>query len=127
MEKEELVEIIQVVLQTFPYSWVLFSNGTIVLFRENQNTEDIQQSGIEMIEKFGPVHAGGPAGDFGVDKIPESEGWMVSGHGEGMFTFVHPNELTTESPSEIEIGLYGRNKRNQDSEEQEIIHIHRKS
>ncbi|WP_249413627.1 hypothetical protein [Chryseobacterium indologenes] len=40
-----------------------------------------------------------------------------------MYTYVHPSELDSESPNDLEIGLYGRSKRDSDGQNPEIIHI----
>ena len=75
------------------------------------------------MKEFGPVSAGGPAGDFNVITLNLTEGWIVSGHGYGMYTYVHPTEIDKNSPNDITIGLFGRTKRNSDGENPNIIHI----
>lgn len=44
------------------------------------------------------------------------KGWLVTGHGCGMYTYVHPQELCS-NPHDIVIGIYGRSKSHKDSEE----------
>jgi len=78
------------------------------------------------MKEFGPVHAGGPAGDFSITKLKLTEGWSISGHYYGMYTYVHPDELKAagiDTGKEVEIGLLGRSKRNRDGEECRIIHM----
>ena len=55
--------------------------------------------------------------------LNRTKGWIVSGHGYGMYTYVNPNELDSNYPNDMTIGLYGRSKRNQDGLEPIIIHI----
>ena len=75
------------------------------------------------MKEFGPVHAGGPAGDFSTITLNKTEGWVVSGHGYGMYTYVHPSELDNENPNDLEVGLYGRSKRDLDGQEATIIYL----
>lgn len=107
--------------------WVLFKNGTYIIFDNADTIPNLENEAIKAMKEFGPVHAGGPAGDFGVTHLNKTEGWIVSGHGYGMYTYVNPNELDSEKPNDVEIGLYGRNKRNLDGENPVVININRKS
>ncbi|WP_217192959.1 hypothetical protein [Bernardetia litoralis] len=75
------------------------------------------------MKEFGPVHAGGPAGDFNVISLNKTKGWVVSGHGYGMYTYVNPSELETNSPDDLTIGVFGRSKRNNDGQNPNIIYV----
>lgn len=105
--------------------WVLFKNDTYIIFDDITIIGNVQEEAIKLMKEFGPVFAGGPAGDFNVIHLNSTEGWLVSGHGYGMYTYVHPSELDNEFPNDLEIGLLGRSKRNSDGENPEIIHINR--
>jgi len=105
--------------------WVLFKNGTYVIFDATNSTENIEVEAIKLIKEFGPVNAGGPAGDFSVTPINKTNGWVVSGHGYGIYTYVHPDELNTDSPDDITIGLFGRSKRDKDGNTPIIIHVNK--
>jgi hypothetical protein len=48
---------------------------------------------------------------------------MVTGHGYGMYTYVHPQEIKSSNPHGIEIGIVGMSKRHKDSEELNIIYL----
>ena len=87
----------------------------------------MKEEAIKLMKEYGPVFGGGPAGDFGVTHLNRTEGWVVSGHGYGMYTYVSPNELKSEKPDDMEIGLYGRSKRNLDGKNPIVIHINRKA
>jgi len=54
--------------------------------------------------------------------LVSTKGWLVTGHGNGMYTYVHPQELRS-NPQDVEIGVYGRSKRRKDSEEMKIIYV----
>lgn len=105
--------------------WVLFKNDTYIIFDDITIIGNVQEEAIKLMKEFGPVFAGGPAGDFNVIHLNSTEGWLVSSHGYGMYTYVHPSELDNEFPNDLEIGLLGRSKRNSDGENPEIIHINR--
>lgn len=105
--------------------WVLFKNDTYIIFDDITTVGNVQEEAIKLMKEFGPVFAGGSAGDFNVIHLNSTEGWLVSGHGYGMYTYVHPSELDNETPNDLEIGLLGRSKRNSDGEKPEIVHINR--
>jgi hypothetical protein len=54
--------------------------------------------------------------------LVSTKGWLVTGHGNGMYTYVHPQELCSK-PHDVVIGIYGRSKRRKDSEEMKIIYV----
>ncbi|MDW9378918.1 hypothetical protein [Chryseobacterium sp. JV558] len=118
-----MIEHVKLAINPKFQDWVLFENGTYIIFDDISTVEDVKEEAIKLMKEFGPVHAGGPAGDFNVIHLNLTEGWLVSGHGYGMYTYVHPSELDSESPNDLEIGLYGRSKRDSDGQNPEIIHI----
>lgn len=118
-----MIEHVKLAINPKFQDWVLFENGTYIIFDDISTIRDIKEEAINLMKEFGPVSAGGPAGDFSVIHLNLTEGWLVSGHGYGMYTYVHPSELDNESPNDLEIGLYGRSKRNSDGQNPEIIHI----
>lgn len=103
--------------------WVLFENGTYIIFDDVSKIENIEKEAIRLMKEFGPVAAGGPAGDFNVTSLNLTKGWIVSGHGYGMYTYVNPKELESNYPSDMTIGIYGRTKRNADGLNPAIIHV----
>lgn len=107
--------------------WVLFKNDTYIIFDDITTVKNVREEAIKLMNEFGPVFAGGPAGDFDVIHLNSTKGWLVSGHGYGMYTYVHPSELDNETPNDLEIGLLGRSKRNSDGENPEIVHINRRN
>lgn len=106
--------------------WVLFEHGTYIIFDNADTISDVQAEAIRLMKEFGPVYAGSPAGDFGVTHLNKTEGWVVSGHGYGMYTYVNPSELEAKFPTDIEIGTFGRSKRQKDGDSPVIVHINRK-
>jgi len=123
LTESELIEKVKAAINPKFQDWVLFENGTYIILDSLDTDDKIRNIALERMSKYGPVHVGGSAGDFGVSELIEIEGWSISSHSYGMYTYVHPSELDTDSPSEIEIGFFGRNKRNLDGENPIIIHV----
>lgn len=101
-------------------SWVLFENGTCVIFVEA--VDSLREQAIELMKEWGPVHAGGPAGDFSVVNLQDEPGWVVTCHHNDILTYIGPDEVG-EDASDVVIGLCGRSKRGQDAEELLIVHV----
>lgn len=118
---DALVEIWRKIIIGDHKSWVLFKNGTGVILVEPD--DDLAAQAIGMMKKWGPVHPGSSAGDFGVITLNTARGWAVQCHHEDIFTYVGPDELDESDPSDLAVGYKGRGKRDQDARELEIIHI----
>jgi hypothetical protein len=123
VETKSLLDNVKLAINPKFKDWVLFENGTYIIFDDINQIDNIESEAIRLMKEFGPVHAGGPAGDFNVISLNKTEGWVVSGHGYGMYTYVNPSELETNSPDDITIGLFGRSKRNNDGENPKIVYI----
>ncbi len=102
-------------------SWVLFQNGTCVILMEPE--PDLAQQAVALLREWGPVHAGTPSADFSIIELAEHPGWVVTCHHNDILTYVSPEEFSTEAPNELMIGLLGRQLRDQDASELEVIHV----
>ena len=103
-------------------SWVLFENGTCVILMEP--SDDLKEQAIALMKEYGPVHAGGSAGDFSVTTLTEYPGWVVHGHHPDMLNYVAPDEV--EDDQDVYIGLLGRSKRDEDARALKVIHVENK-
>jgi methyltransferase (TIGR00027 family) len=99
--------------------WVLFRNGTYVVFTEA--TEDMSARASDLLREWGPVHPGSPAGDFAVMALHDAAGWIVTCHHPDVLTYVAPDE-TPDPPTDLAIGLLGRAKRALDAQELVVAH-----
>ncbi|MFD4880547.1 hypothetical protein ACFWOB_45300 [Streptomyces sp. NPDC058420] len=63
MDTETLVDVWQRLLADSGESWVLFEHGTCVVLTAPDG--ELAEQAAEFLKKFGPVHAGSSAGDFG--------------------------------------------------------------
>ncbi len=102
-------------------SWVLFQHGTCVILMQPEH--DLAAQAIEIMKEWGPVHAGSSAGDFSTIALEDYPGWVVTGHHPDMLNYVSPEELATEAPSDLVVGLLGRSKRDQDGEDPQVVHV----
>lgn len=101
--------------------WVIFKYGTTVLCRDEQ--KDPKTHALEVMREHGPVVAGTPLGDFNVGLAHNNPGWVVVYSHEDIGNYVSPEELDSEDPHTIEIGMTGRAKRHEDFLSLEIIHV----
>lgn len=84
--------------------------------------EDAQAQAIKILKEHGPVVAGTPSGDFEVTKIPEINGWVVTGDYPGIMVYVSSEEAGKKS-SDIEVGIVGRTKRESDAKELDVVYV----
>lgn len=103
-------------------SWVLFKNGTCIMLLNPQ--KDLQAQALKIIKEHGSVTAGTPTGDFEVTKVPEIDGWIVTGDFLGIMIYVSNQEA--KGKDDFEIGLIGRTKRELDGKELEVVYVENK-
>ncbi|WP_211342917.1 hypothetical protein [Actinomadura pelletieri] len=120
MTTEELVQVWRDVIRGDDKSWVLFEHGTCVILMEPE--EDLAAQAVELLREYGPVHAGGPAGDFGTLDLTAAPGWAVYGHHDDILTYVAPEEVE-EGAESVAVGLLGRSKRDRDGHELNAVHV----
>jgi hypothetical protein len=101
-------------------AFVLFSHGTVVAFEIP--VHDPEHEASEIIKEYGPVVPGGELGDFGVHELTPNRGWLVTCAHPWMFTYVSSAQGRAETPA-VAAGLFGRDMRDLDSHEQEIIYV----
>ncbi len=116
----DLVHIFKKVITDPFMSWVLFKNGTCVMLLSPDG--DIRAQSIKILKEHGLVIAGTPSGDFEVTKIPDINGWVITGDYPGIMIYVSSEEVDKKN-SDFEIGMIGRSKRERDSKELEIIYV----
>jgi len=103
-----------------PLSWVLFSNGTCVLFDEPV-LNPLSES-KKILKKWGPYDAGASSGDMLVITLKDHLGFIVGGHHPSIFTLVNPTVGLGEKTGACLPGLIGRYHRELDANTLEIIH-----
>ncbi|MFX1293937.1 MAG: hypothetical protein ACFFD2_03620 [Promethearchaeota archaeon] len=106
----------------------MFEHGTCLILMEPQ--KDLQDQAKKIMEKWGPVVPGSPAGDFTVSKLQDYPGWVVYYHHPDMISYVSPDELEEDDDEsndplglDVIVGYIGRNKRHEDAKSLNIVHI----
>jgi hypothetical protein len=83
--------------------------------------DHLAQRVISLLQEYGPVRVGTPAGDFDIIDLDDAPGWAVTGHHPDILTYVDPSEL--ENHDDLTIGLFGRSRRDQVGHDLNVIHI----
>ena len=83
--------------------------------------DDVKAQAIKILREHGLVVAGTSSGDFEVTKIPDINGWVVTGDYPGIMIYVSEEEGNKKD--DVEIGLIGRNKREHDAKELEVVYV----
>jgi hypothetical protein len=119
-----LIEIWRTVIIGRQKSWVLFRHGTCVILREPE--ADLSTQALALMREWGPVQVGTSAGDFNVIDPVHAPGWVVTSHHNDIMTYVGPDEIGQPNPGDLYVGLFGREKRDRDAHELEIIRVEEK-
>lgn len=114
---EELINIYKKVIEPKLKDWVIFEHGTCVILYHPP--KDLKAAAIKVLQKYGQVQPGTSTADFNVLKV--DSGWIVAGDQPGILNYVSEDE--GHGKEDYEIGLIGRNKKEQDSQNLKIIHI----
>ncbi len=117
---EQLIETWRAILKGHEKSWVVFKRGTCVVLEDPG--ADPASEAMTLMKKWGQVRAGSPAGDFAVVHLDDKRGWVVTSHIDNILTYVGKEEIVAPT-TDLQIGLLGRAKRNQDAQELEILHV----
>ncbi|MBI2593945.1 hypothetical protein HYW44_04880 [Candidatus Daviesbacteria bacterium] len=123
MDKNAIAGIYKKVIEPNLKNWVVFEHGTCVIIYHSK--EDLENEAKEVLQKYGLPTPGTPSADFEVMKLQGLAGWIVSGNQPGILNYVSEDE--GEDKEDYEIGLIGRNKKEQDLKELKIIYIERAS
>ncbi|HLK29327.1 MAG TPA: hypothetical protein VKT28_12170 [Puia sp.] len=127
LTEQEIIDHVKKAINPKFKDWVLFGNGTYIIL-EDTAIKDKKEKALELMKEYEPVSVGSPAGDISITKLTYTEGWVIGGHYYGMYTYVHPKELENKgvnNPTDLDVGLGGRYKRNKDGKELKVIFVHK--
>lgn len=116
-----LIEIWRSIIVGDQKSWVLFKNGTCVILIEPE--ADLSGQAVALMKEWGPVYGGCSAGDFRTITLTNAPGWVVTSHHSDILTYVGPDEVGQPGATDLFVGMLGREKRDLDARELEIIHV----
>ncbi|MCL4365888.1 hypothetical protein M1437_01545 [Patescibacteria group bacterium] len=117
MDIDKLVDIYKKVIEPKLKDWVVFEHGTCVIIYHPP--KDLEAETKEVLKKYGQVHPGTSTADFTVIKV--DYGWIVAGDQPGILNYVSEEE--GQGKEDYEIGLLGRNQKEQDSQELKVVYI----
>jgi len=124
----ELISVWTDIFWGFDKPWVLFQFGTCVVIREPET--DLKQQAIDLMGKWAIPVSGTPSYKFSLSFLTNQElpGCIVGCHHPDILTYVAPAEAPMKGRDEfegirIQIGDYGRKKRQWDCETLKIIHV----
>ncbi len=119
MDINQIKDIYQKVIEPNIKNWVVFEHGTCVIIYHSKG--NLENEAKEVLQKYGTSTPGTPSADFRVTKLEGLPGWIVSGDQPGILNYVSGDE--GEDKEDWEIGLIGRDKKEQDLKKLKIIHI----
>ncbi|PQV64016.1 hypothetical protein B1R32_10741 [Abditibacterium utsteinense] len=119
MNTQSYIEVLRTII-VGEASYVLFENGTAVFLVACEG--DLQSAASEVLRQHGQVEIGTPAGDFNVIDLGEDIGWGVTFEHPDLLSLVLPSEINVK-PSDLMIGLLGRNKRGDDAAKLKVVHV----
>jgi hypothetical protein len=102
--------------------WVLFENGTYVIFDNIDTIPDIQKAALEHLKAYTPKTSVEINWDFTISDLEQIDGWSVYGNGYGIYTFVHAIELSM-GASPQQVGAYAKAKRALDEKSPKILFV----
>src|SRR5262245_23324461 len=124
MRGSELVDVWRATLAGLDKSWVLFENGTCIVFTEPG--PDLIAQAKAILREFGPAGDASEIGDFAATiPLDDGRGWLVAGHHSDIVTFVGRDEVAP-GASDTAVGRIGKSKGEQDTEQLRVIHVEEK-
>lgn len=125
MTNEDKIEHIRLAVSDSLPNWVVFANGTFIVFEEAAAEDNLEQKAIAILKEHGEVRVGEASADFQVTALAKTVGWVVRGNVDGLYVYVHPAELESDEPNDLEVGLFARVIRQTDFEDLEVLHVNR--
>jgi hypothetical protein len=124
MNSAELIEAWRATLAGLDKSWVLFENGTCVVFTEPG--ADLTARATAILREFGPAAEASEVGDFAATiPLPDGRGWLIAGHHSDIATFVGRHEVPPGTP-DAAVGRLGRARRERDTQQLRVLHVEEK-
>lgn len=117
MDIDKLIAVYKKVIEPNLQNWVVFEHGTCVIIYHPP--KDLEAEAKEVLQKYGQVYPGTSTADFNILKV--DQGWIVTGDQPGILNYVSEEE--GKDMEDYEIGLLGRRKKEQDSQDLKIIYI----
>lgn len=131
----DLISRYRAIFTEFIPAWVMFKNGTAVTLRELPDpptTDNINNYAVDLLENYGKAYPGSASADFRVvpGKHPETmkDSWLVRFWHKDITVYVDVededqfNEMMVYPLNEMDIGFFGRDIREKDANQLEVVH-----
>lgn len=122
LSKQELLNYVQSAIIPSYKDWVIFDNGTYIIFDNIDTIFDIQKTAIQWLKHYKPKSEQENNWNYSITELDKTNGWSVFGNGYGIYTIVHADELHVGASAQ-EIGIYAKAKRALDEKNPQIIYI----
>lgn len=99
--------------------WVLFKNGTYIIFPEGYTDQQIKDKAIEMVSNYS-------GSDVNVTKSSLAKGWIAT-TSNGIYNYIDPNDLGQGIPENSTISAQAQQNIQADKQELRVIHINKKN
>ena len=96
-------------------NWVLFSNGTYIIFPTGTSKEDMHKSALGFLQRFTSETAS-------VRKSPLTKGWIASTP-KGVYNYVALNQASSRLATDQELATIGLQNIKKDKADPIIVHI----
>lgn len=103
-------------------SWVLFRHGSCVSLPGAP--ADAAAQATALLRAAGPVAPGTASADFDVHPLADLPGWVVSCHHPAILVHVRPGQVGGADAALLDVGLVGRDLRDQDAQRPEVVAVH---
>lgn len=124
-DNEDKIELVRLAIKEGLDDWVLFANGTFIVFEGATADDDIRQQAIDIMTERGEVVPGTSSADFQITRLLHTNGWVMRGDVPNMYVYVQPEELDSDAPTDLEVGMAARVIRQLDHEDLEVMHVNR--
>lgn len=122
LDQSTLLSSVQAAIIPSYKDWVLFENGTYIIFDNIDTITDPLLTAKRWLKHYQQLDNSNN-GSVQITDLDHAEGWSVFGNGYGIYTFVHLLEIKDVTPPE-QIGLYAKWKRSKDAQNAKIIYLH---
>ncbi len=124
-DNDDKIDLVRLAVREGLEDWVLFDNGTFIVFPDAKAEDDIAAAAVKLMQERGEVVVGTESADFQVTSLANTPGWVVRGNVDDMYVFVQPEELDSDEPTELEVGMFARTIRQLDHEDLDVLHVNR--
>lgn len=96
-------------------NWVLFSNGTYILFPKGMSKDDMRQTALGLLQRYNNE-------SFTIKKSPLVKGWLGSSP-KGIYTYISLEQASSRMATNKELAAISKRNVIKDKENPIIVHL----